>query len=131
MPTPTSPPRRVVLLLEDDDDAREIYALYLRRAGFAVTEASNLAEANRAVSQFVPDIVVCDCRLPDGDGLGLVYKWRRTAPMNRVPVVVVSASHERQDVEAASLVRAAAFVAKPCTGAKLVEHVETALRAAS
>ena len=66
--TPAARPRRVVLLLEDDDDARELYAMSLRRAGFVVTEAANLAEANRAVSQFVPDIVVCDCRLPDGDG---------------------------------------------------------------
>lgn len=131
MPTVSPKSRRVVLLLEDDDDAREIYAVCLRRAGFAVTEAASLAEATRAVSQIVPDVVVCDCRLPDGDGLGLVYKWRRTQPMSGVPVVVVSASHERQDVEAASLIRASSFVAKPCTGDKLVEHVHSALKTAS
>src|SRR4051794_27329434 len=107
--------RKLVLIVEDNLDALELYASALREAGFYVVEAPAAEEARDAVRALCPDVVVLDCRLPDGDGLGLLAEWRGTGlAIANVPVIVVSASAYRQDVEAALLAGADQFVPKPC-----------------
>lgn len=120
--------RKVVLLVEDNEDALAIYGASLRHAGYEVIEAETIAEAREAASQRRPDAVVLDCRLPDGDGLELLASWRREAMMQEVPVLVVTASRERQDVEAAVLAGADKFVPKPRPGNVLAKYVENALQ---
>jgi DNA-binding response OmpR family regulator len=117
-----------VLLVEDNVDAMEIYAGSLRFAGYDVIEAPTLEEARAAVRAQRPDVVVLDCRLPDGDGLSMLECWRRSGDaMREVPVIVVTASVHRQDVDAALLAGADQFVPKPCPGNVLALHVGRAL----
>ncbi len=117
-----------VLVVEDNSDALFIYGESLRFAGFEVDEAASIAEAEASVALRVPHVVVLDQRLPDGDGLGLLERWRRrSSSMREVPVIVVTASGVRQDVEAALLAGADVFVPKPCPGNVLAKYVERAL----
>jgi DNA-binding response OmpR family regulator len=123
---PTEP--KVVLLVEDNVDALDIYASSLRHAGYHVVEAPTLEDARAAVQARRPDVVVLDCRLPDGDGLSMLERWRRTGDaMREVPVIVLTASVHRQDVDAALLAGADQFVPKPCPGNVLALHVGRAL----
>lgn len=115
--------RKMVLLVEDDFDAREIYRATLTYAGYRVIEAPTLKDARNAVRAFLPDIVVLDCRLPDGDGLELLQTWR-DSKMSKVPVIVVSAHRERQDLAAAHIAGADLFVPKPCPGNVLAAHID-------
>jgi DNA-binding response OmpR family regulator len=117
-----------VLLVEDNEDAIDIYAATLRHAGYEVVTAPTIADAEAAIRVQKPDVVVLDCRLPDGDGLGLLERWRKPkGVMSDVPVIVVTASGVRQDMEAALLAGADVFVHKPCPGNVLVLHIERAL----
>jgi CheY-like chemotaxis protein len=123
----TRAPRRTVLLVEDDYDAREIYRRTLQHVGYRVIEAPTVKDARNAVRAFLPDIVILDCRLPDGDGLELVNAWR-DSKMSRVPVIVVSAHRERQDLDAALVAGADLFVPKPCPGKELAAHIDRVIR---
>ena len=118
--------RKTVLLVEDNIDARAIYGAALRHRGYRVIEAPTLKDASDAVRAFLPDVVVLDCRLPDGNGLELLNRWRDSV-MARVPVIVVTAHRERLNIDAATMAGADVFVAKPCTGDALTAHVERAL----
>ena len=128
----TLPPpiKLTILLVEDDADARIIYGTTLRHVGYRVIEAPTLKDARAAVRGFLPDLVVLDCRLPDGDGLELVNTWR-DEKMSRVPVIVVSAHRERQDLDAAVLAGADLFVPKPCPGDVLAAHIDRVVRRAT
>lgn len=120
--------RKLVLIVEDNIDALAIYGASLRHGGFDVVEAPTIEEAKLAVTERQPDVVVLDCRLPDGDGLELLRRWRKDgADMSAVPVIVLTASTVRQDVEAALLAGADQFVPKPCPGNVLALHVTKAL----
>jgi DNA-binding response OmpR family regulator len=120
--------RKLVLLVEDNVDALDIYASSLRFAGYEVTEAPTLEDARSAVRARRPDIVVLDCRLPDGDGLMMLERWRYAGNVMRdVPVIVLTASVHRQDIDAALLAGADQFVPKPCPGNVLALHVARAL----
>lgn len=125
-----SPPpgrRRLVLLVEDNVDAQHIYSKTLEHEGFDVTQARSLAEALAAAASRRPDVVVLDCRLPDGDGLELARTWQREGSMKDVPVIVLTAFSARQDVEAALLAGADAFLVKPCPGHILARQIERVL----
>jgi len=105
--------------LRDELDDKEI-----RHAGFEVTLAPTLEDAENAVRAARPDLVVLDCRLPDGDGLLLLERWRRRGTMTEVPVIVLTASVHRQDIDAALLAGADQFVPKPCPGNVLAMPID-------
>lgn len=120
--------KKLVLLVEDNVDALIIYSASLHHAGFDVVQAPTLEDARAAVAHARPDLVVLDCRLPDGDGLLLLDSWRKTGTlMADVPVIVLTASIHRQDIDAALLAGADQFVPKPCPGNVLAMHVTRAL----
>lgn len=121
------PRTRLVLVIEDDADAQVITASTLRHIGHEVVEAGSLDEARRAAKARTPDVVVLDCRLPDGDGLELARAWRHDPEMKNVPVIVLTAFYARQDVEAALLAGADAFLVKPVPAAVLAAQVEKVL----
>lgn len=123
----TNERRRVVLLVEDNVDAQDIYSRTLRHAGFDVVQARSLSEAEQAARTTQPDVVVLDCRLPDGDGLELAQRWRRHETMAKVPIIVLTAFSARQDLEAALLAGADAFLVKPCPGNMLALQIEKVL----
>jgi DNA-binding response OmpR family regulator len=124
-----TPSPKLVLLVEDNVDALDIYAASLQHAGYEVVCAPTIDDAKTAVRARRPDVVVLDCRLPDGDGLSLLEGWRRssTGAMKEVPVIVLTASAVRQDVDAALLAGADEFIPKPCPGNVLAMHVARAL----
>ena len=73
-------PRRDVLLVDDDLTFLETFGALLRRAGYAVstefTEVGGLAH----LSTHMPDILITDLRLGDGDGWQLVRYARARQP---------------------------------------------------
>ena len=124
------PQTRLVLVVEDNVDAQFITTSTLRHFGYAVIKAESVEEARQLARQQKPDVVVLDCRLPDGDGLELARSWRRDATMKTVPIVVLTAFSARQDVEAALLAGADAFLVKPVPGAVLAAQIDKVLAGA-
>lgn len=124
-----SPSRRtgLVLVVEDNDDAQIITTTSLTHFGYEVMTAGTLKEARELVRQRSPDAVVLDCRLPDGDGLELARAWQRDPVMKNVPIVVLTAFSARQDLEAALLAGADAFLVKPTSADALAAQVERVL----
>ncbi len=116
-----------VLVVEDDDAVREVVAFHLRRAGFAVREASDAAQALAAV----PDasLVVLDWMLPDASGL-TVLKGLRDSPASEVPVLMLTArAREAERVEGLES-GADDYLTKPFSAAELVARVRALLRRA-
>jgi DNA-binding response OmpR family regulator len=116
-----------VLVVEDNVDAQVITTSTLQHFGYEVVKAESVDEARQLVRDRRPDVVILDCRLPDGDGLELARAWRRDPQMQNVPVIVLTAFSARQDVEAALLAGADAFLVKPTPAAVLAAQVQKVL----
>jgi DNA-binding NtrC family response regulator len=65
-----------VLLVDDDAQMRSVLALYLRRFGFAILEAANLADAKQLQLKESPDLTIVDYHLPDGTAFDLLSATR-------------------------------------------------------
>ena len=67
---------RRILVVEDHRDSREMLETSFRFVGARVLGVGTVAEAQRGIDRFKPDLVVCDLKLPDGTGLDFIV-WLR------------------------------------------------------
>ncbi len=87
-----------ILILEDEENLQEIFTRALRRAGHETVSAYTLAEGRRCLQESAFDILLCDMRLPDGDGLMLLREFQDTLRTAGTRVVVVSAEPQYADM---------------------------------
>jgi len=92
---PAEPIFKSALLVEDDRNLSIAISAALRKLGIPVTTASTLAIARAELDREVPELLVLDRRLPDGEGLGLCAELRRGGYQGMI--LVLSAAGEMQD----------------------------------
>ncbi|RIA45835.1 two-component system nitrogen regulation response regulator GlnG [Hephaestia caeni] len=114
-----------VLVVDDDAAIRTVIARALDRAGHDVVAAGSLAEMRRALDRGLPDVLVTDVVLPDGNGLDAVASFVRDHP--RLPVIVLSAQNTLTTAVRATEVGAYDYLPKPFDLDALMRAVAGAL----
>ncbi len=82
---------RQALVVEDDPQLAEVLQMTLARHGLEVRHARTGREAMRLGRAIVPDLLVLDLALPDGDGYSVVEWMREQRWLSTVAVLVYSA----------------------------------------
>ncbi len=77
-----------ILVVDDDGGVRFGVRDYLSTRGFDVDEASSCTSAEETIQAHLPDVVVLDYRLPDGDALELLPRLK--AADADMPVVLLT-----------------------------------------
>ena len=83
--------RAKILLVDDDPSIRIVVTEALKRDGHDVRTAGTVAEQVSLLERFVPDVLITDVMLPDGNGLDLVPTILARRP--DLPVIVLSAQN--------------------------------------
>src|SRR4051812_8150932 len=120
------PERRTILVVDDDPRIRFLVQRILEQTGYAVRVAADTDEAESAMQDATPDLVVLDVALPSGSGADLLRGWR--ARGLRMPVVMLTADGDAD--REATLLEAGAddYIEKPVTPRVLTARVANALR---
>jgi two-component system nitrogen regulation response regulator GlnG len=100
-----------ILVVDDDAAIRTVVAQSLRRAGHRVTTADSLAQLDRALAAGVPDVLVTDVVLPDGDGL--THLASVSARFPSLPVIIMSARNTLTTAVRAAEAGAYEYLPKP------------------
>ena len=111
-----------VLIIEDSASLALGYAAQLEEAGYEVTLAATLAEAEDALATTRFAATLLDLQLPDGDGLSLLEKRNATSPA----FVVITADGSLSRAIAAMRLGAFDFLVKPVAGTRLLATVRSA-----
>lgn len=122
-----------ILVVDDEPDIRELISDILREEGYQVATAANGSEADKALQQQRPDVVLLDIWMPDIDGISLMKRWLHESrqPETRPRAIVMMSGHGTVEtaVEATRL-GACDFIEKPISLAKLLQTVAEALETA-
>ena len=84
-------PQSTILLVEDFDDTRLMMKLWLQRNGYRVIEAETGEQAITVARRELPDLIIMDVMMPGMNGLDATQQIRQYQPLNRIPIVAVSA----------------------------------------
>lgn len=113
-----------ILIVEDDSAIGSNLERALTNAGHRCIRATSVAQA-RAVS-VVPDLVLLDLGLPDGDGLDLAQELLKRWP--DAPIIMLTARADEMDVVIGLDSGAVDYVTKPFRLAELLARVRAHLR---
>ncbi len=114
-----------ILLVEDDKNIRYMVRTMLESSMYQVIEAETCRDAMSMIGSHVPDLIVLDLGLPDGDGLAVLEKVRQES---LTPIIVLSARSDERDKVAALDRGANDYVTKPFGSAEFLARVRSALR---
>jgi DNA-binding response OmpR family regulator len=113
-----------ILIVEDDPGIGANLDRALTNAGYECTHVTSAAEA-RGVDT-LPDLVLLDLGLPDGDGLDLAGEFLRRWP--DLPIIMLTARSEEMDIVVGLDAGAADYMTKPFRLAELLARVRAQLR---
>jgi CheY-like chemotaxis protein len=102
-----------IVVCEDDAQIRKVVRVALRSTPHQVWLAENGREGLALIQEHCPDLVLTDVHMPEMDGYELVRAIRADSRLTRIPVVFLTASAQRYQVEEAFAHGARDFVAKP------------------
>jgi CheY-like chemotaxis protein len=113
-PLAKSPAEITVLIVEDDPDQAALAKQRVELAGYKARVAETheaFVEALRAHG--VPDIVLLDVELPDGDGFDILVYMRDHPRLTLLPVVMLTAKNEPEDIRKGLRLGADGYIPKP------------------
>ncbi|MCJ7795893.1 MAG: response regulator transcription factor [Thermoleophilia bacterium] len=114
-----------ILVVDDDDNVRRLVSAYLEREGYYVIQAADGAAALRAVEVSAPDLVVLDLMLP---GIGGLQVARRISAARELPILMLTARGDEDDVLRGFEAGADDYLVKPFSPRVLVARVRAILR---
>src|SRR5689334_4253509 len=116
-----------VLFVEDEESISGPFSSALTREGFDPVVAGSLAEARSELARGLPDLVLLDLMLPDGDGRDLARELRAASD---VPIIILTARGTELERVVGLELGADDYVVKPFSGAELIARMRAVLRRA-
>lgn len=110
-----------ILLVEDHIDTATIFGRFLSQYGLFISTAYNLEEARESCRSQTFDLVLCDLRLPDGDGSTFIRELHQTCD---TPAIAISAHCFPDDVERSLKAGFSMHVKKPVAMDELLDAIE-------
>jgi DNA-binding response OmpR family regulator len=114
-----------ILVVEDETSIASFVAAYLKNAGYSVRTALNAQTALVEIANEMPSLIVLDLNLPDGDGVELCRRIRKSSD---VPILMLTARDEDVDKIIGLEVGADDYMTKPFNPRELVARVKSVLR---
>ncbi|WP_219226680.1 PleD family two-component system response regulator [Pedobacter antarcticus] len=114
--------QKLIQIIEDDEDIRDVIEFILQESEYEVNVASNAKEFKINLFNTLPDLIVMDVRLPDGNGLQLCRQLKQSIETRHIPVIIISAHATAE--EASKQAFADDFISKPFDLEELIKRIE-------
>lgn len=118
-----------ILMVEDDTSTSDLIQIVLKRAGYVVHASRDVVSAIRHINQLgAPALVIIDLLLPSIHGLELCRYIRRDTKFPTIPIMVMSALVDKNNVTQAMDAGADVYLSKPPNLKELVRVVAAMVR---
>lgn len=117
-----------VLVIEDDAAIRDMLCFSLRHSGFDCDSVGDAESGLVFLKEKKPDIILLDWMLPGIDGIEFIRRLRTNESLAAIPVIMLTAKGESDDMIKGLSVGADDYVNKPFSPPELVARIKAVLR---
>ncbi len=114
------------LIIDDNLDTCKLLTSFLSRKNFETEHAINGYDGLKKVVSFRPEIVLCDFRLPDRDGLEMIREIKKIDPT--VSIIIITGYADVQLAVKAIKIGAFEYVTKPIFPEEILMNINQALK---
>lgn len=117
-----------ILIVDDEGDVRDLVAFNLQRNGMAALFAKDGIEAVKIAIAEVPDLIILDLMLPGRNGFQVFKELRLDSRTKSIPVLMLTAKAQLDDVIAGLELGADDYLTKPFSPKEMVLRVRALLK---
>ncbi len=114
-----------VLIVDDEPNVSKVLSAILSQDGYKVAESRNGKEALQVIPKLHPDLIVCDLKMPEMDGMQLFERLQNSN--SNIPFIFLTAFGSIESAVSAMASGAYHFFAKPTDYSKLKEVIGKAV----
>ncbi|NIM93146.1 MAG: response regulator [Anaerolineales bacterium] len=118
----------LILVIDDEPSFCTVLSEILRSFGYHVQQAHSVDQALQVLEREPPDLILTDIMMPGTDGLTLIRQLRANPRWSSMPMIVVSAKSQPEDIAASEEAGADGCLIKPFSAGELREAVNAHLK---
>ena len=119
-----------ILVVDDHEEIREALTEILEEEGHEVLQAVDGLDALEMVAAALPDVILLDIAMPGMDGLETLQRLKDMPESSKLPVIMVTAQGDRQNMVKAVQLGVRDYVTKPWEPGEVEMCVNWAIKAA-
>jgi DNA-binding response OmpR family regulator len=116
-----------ILIIEDEETVRENILELLDAEGFEASAAENGRIGLTLAQQQLPDLILCDVRMPELDGYGVLTGLRSEQATAGIPLIFLTAKAATSDLSSGLELGANAYITKPFSMSELLGAIAQVL----
>ncbi|MCX4192606.1 phosphate regulon transcriptional regulator PhoB [Methylophaga sp. OBS1] len=117
-----------ILVVEDDVAIRDMLSFTLKSSGFACEAVGDGEAGLETLKQHQPDMILLDWMLPGIDGIEFIRRLRANEFLANIPVIMLTAKGESEDMVKGLGVGADDYINKPFSPPELMARIKAVLR---
>jgi two-component system phosphate regulon response regulator PhoB len=120
--------KKLILVVEDEEDIQELLSYNLEKEGYRVIWEASGEEGLQSANEHSQDLIVLDLMLPGLDGLEACRILKGANETRQIPIIILTAKGEEEDIIAGFDAGADDYVTKPFSPPVLCARVGAVLR---
>jgi two-component system phosphate regulon response regulator PhoB len=121
-------PSFTILVVEDEDAIRAMLMMVLEQAGFVPIASADAEEAQQAMDENLPDLILLDWMLPGISGVEWARRLKKESIYRDIPIILLTARGEEEDKVRGLEIGADDYMTKPFSPKELVARIRAVLR---
>jgi two-component system alkaline phosphatase synthesis response regulator PhoP len=119
--------KKTIMVVDDNPDIITIVRTILEGKGYNVNSAYSGAELLSSLEKDKPDLVVLDIMMPQMDGLEVLTRLKAAPETASIPVILLTAKVQYEDVLGGYKLGADYYITKPFTSTQLINGINLLL----
>jgi len=119
--------KRTIMVVDDYPDLVEIVRIALKSKGFNVRCAYNGKDLFAGLEELKPDLILLDIMMPKMDGFEVLTRLKGNPATASIPVIILTAKGEPEDVIKGYERGAEIYITKPFTSTEVLEAINLIL----
>ena len=119
--------KSTIMIVDDDHELVTIVRVILEQKGFNVRCAYNGPQLFADLDEYKPDLIILDIMMPEMDGLEVLTRLKGSLGTSSIPVILLTAKVQYEDVLGGYKMGADHYITKPFTRTQLITGINRLL----